>query len=568
MERFKAAEKEMKTKAFSKEGLIAAARLGPEEKAKVEVSQWLTSMVDELSRQIEAAEAEIEQSLATTKKSKKAPAKDEHVSSMEHRNERRNWHISRLEILLRMLENSTLEVDQINSIKEDIQYFVECNNEYDFEEDEGIYDEFNLDDEEEAYGLRDADDTTADISASPPPSSTAAVPEPLVASPTSGSAATPTVSSSQPPEESSSKSMPAAKESKREESIPAPKFKEDKKVVSASKKTSVSTAGSAAASSTSTTMSSSNDGFARERSSISTSVSEPSHGAAPPVPPAGSASPATVATPTPKVVTPAAVLPPVRYATAAAAAVSTPSTTASSMPAAASGSGTEGDMSSTTSIDGKETVTGTVGSVHDGARPTEGSRPRAPGTTAFGTAAGAGGSGHGGTGDVRLPDTLSDLVTSFEWAKQKSMLRESNLAHAQHTLDTSFTGGVPEPMDSERPKYYTPKDPYPTPHYYPQAPAAIFDNPALYGKFDVDTLFYIFYYQQGTYHQYLAARELKKQSWRFHKQYLTWFQRHSEPQAITDEYEQGAYVYFDWEGSWCQRRKNDFRFEYRWLEDN
>ena len=40
----------MKTKAFSKEGLIAAARLDPNEKAKVEMSQWLTSQVDELSR--------------------------------------------------------------------------------------------------------------------------------------------------------------------------------------------------------------------------------------------------------------------------------------------------------------------------------------------------------------------------------------------------------------------------------------------------------------------------------------------------------------------------------------
>ena len=171
-------------------------------------------------------------------------------------------------------------------------------------------------------------------------------------------------------------------------------------------------------------------------------------------------------------------------------------------------------------------------------------------------------------GDARLPDTLSDLVASFEWAKQKSALRDSNLPHAQHALATSYTNGVPEPQDSERPKHYVPKDPYPTPPYYPQTPASIFDNPALYTKFDVDTLFYIFYYQPGTYHQYLAARELKKQSWRFHKQYLTWFQRHSEPQTITDEYEQGAYVYFDWEGSWCQRRKNDFRFEYRWLEDN
>lgn len=59
--------------------------------------------------------------------------------------------------------------------------------------------------------------------------------------------------------------------------------------------------------------------------------------------------------------------------------------------------------------------------------------------------------------------------------------------------------------------------------------------------------------------RYLAARELKKQSWRFHKKYLTWFQRHEEPSVITEDYEQGTYVYFDYEGAWCQRKKNDFR---------
>lgn len=67
--------------------------------------------------------------------------------------------------------------------------------------------------------------------------------------------------------------------------------------------------------------------------------------------------------------------------------------------------------------------------------------------------------------------------------------------------------------------------------------------------------------------RYLAARELKKQSWRFHKKYLTWFQRHEEPKAITDDYEQGTYIYFDYEGAWCQRKKTDFRFEYKFLED-
>lgn len=53
------------------------------------------------------------------------------------------------------------------------------------------------------------------------------------------------------------------------------------------------------------------------------------------------------------------------------------------------------------------------------------------------------------------------------------------------------------------------------------------------------------YFVQNTYQQYLAAKELKKQSWRFHKKYNTWFQRHEEPKVATDDYEQGTYVYFD-----------------------
>jgi CCR4-NOT transcription complex subunit 3 len=57
METFKAVEKEMKTKAFSKEGLSAAAKLDPKEKEKVEMCNFLGDMVDELSRQIESAEA-------------------------------------------------------------------------------------------------------------------------------------------------------------------------------------------------------------------------------------------------------------------------------------------------------------------------------------------------------------------------------------------------------------------------------------------------------------------------------------------------------------------------------
>ncbi|XP_020402451.1 CCR4-NOT transcription complex subunit 3 isoform X5 [Zea mays] len=136
---------------------------------------------------------------------------------------------------------------------------------------------------------------------------------------------------------------------------------------------------------------------------------------------------------------------------------------------------------------------------------------------------------------------------------------------------------LPQPKDSERAKTYIPRHPAVTPASYPQVQPSIVSHPSFWERIGSDTLatdmlFFAFYYQQNTYQQYMAARELKKQSWRFHRRYNTWFQRHVEPQVTTDEYERGSYVYFDFhvteDGSgWCQRIKNDFTFEYNFLED-
>ena len=118
---------------------------------------------------------------------------------------------------------------------------------------------------------------------------------------------------------------------------------------------------------------------------------------------------------------------------------------------------------------------------------------------------------------------------------------------------------TPDTVDAEKPKHYKPVTKYHSPPYYPQDVLPIFDDPKLYQRIDTDTLFYIFYYKQGTYQQYLAAKELKRQSWRFHKMYRTWFQRHEEPKTITDEYEQGTYRFFDYESTWMNRRKTEFK---------
>ena len=39
--------------------------------------------------------------------------------------------------------------------------------------------------------------------------------------------------------------------------------------------------------------------------------------------------------------------------------------------------------------------------------------------------------------------------------------------------------------------------------------------------------------------------ELKRANWRFHKKYATWFARQEDPKVSTEEYEQGSYIYFD-----------------------
>lgn len=137
---------------------------------------------------------------------------------------------------------------------------------------------------------------------------------------------------------------------------------------------------------------------------------------------------------------------------------------------------------------------------------------------------------------------------------------------------------LPLPKDSERAKSYTPRHPAVTPPSYPQVQAPIVNNPAFWERlgadnYGTDTLFFAFYYQQNTYQQYLAAKELKKQSWRYHRKYNTWFQRHEEPTVATDDFEQGTYVYFDFhiandeQHGWCQRIKQEFTFEYNYLED-
>lgn len=109
---------------------------------------------------------------------------------------------------------------------------------------------------------------------------------------------------------------------------------------------------------------------------------------------------------------------------------------------------------------------------------------------------------------------------------------------AQFQMMESAFYHMPHPSDSEKLRTYLPRNQYHTPHYYIQQPLPHSDTLEFYQRLATETLFFVFYYMEGTKAQYLAAKALKKQSWRFHTKYMMWFQRHEEPKVINEEYEQ------------------------------
>ncbi len=90
----------------------------------------------------------------------------------------------------------------------------------------------------------------------------------------------------------------------------------------------------------------------------------------------------------------------------------------------------------------------------------------------------------------------------------------------------------------------------------------MFDSAHVFGLMDLDTLFYIFYYQSGSYQQFIAARELKQRGWSFNTRYTAYTSQHSigkgQHMIVDNKYEQGTYIFFDRNQSW-QMRMREFQ---------
>ncbi|XP_077454400.1 CCR4-NOT transcription complex subunit 3a [Stigmatopora argus] len=809
MERFKVVERETKTKAYSKEGLGLAQKVDPAQREKEETGQWLTNTIDTLNMQVDQFESEVESLSVQTRKKKGDKEKQDRIEELKRLIERHRYHIRMLETILRMLDNDSVPVDAIQKIKDDVDYYIDSSQDPDFEENEFLYDDLDLEDipaalvatspsgqgnmEDEMYlhssstptsttssspippspatcAAENSEDdkkrgrsTDSEVSQSPVKNGTPSLLSSFSSSSTSGSSSSsslvsmasvvggvPVVPTSsgligsfssavqqhqqhqqqhqqQPHLPASQQQAPAQNAAQQQHpplskapapsnstpsppgnpllpasavpSLPAPSAPMSSPAASLPQPSSGSApglglglglalgksgmAGSAAAAQMSAlglgvhsaslnTMAGLMSGSTpapyaqaaagglglsgNSASVVSTDGGAPvigasSNGAATALGLLGSghgslsggilglvsgqgASPAGSQAPPGSVgASPGAVgmmggngggvgmignapaRPPsglkqngsTSYSAVVAessteSALSTPSQSQSSQPSSLSSSASQ-PLDNGPSLISSITLppsspspsfsdsTPGGGSLlngpHSYAQASEGLKAPEPliSLKAMAERAALGSGLDGEIPNLHLTerDIFSSSAAPGTPAAPQPSVSEVSIPPSlgvcplgptplpkdqlyQQAMQESAWTHMPHPSDSERIRQYLMRNPCPTLPFHYQMPPHHSDSIEFYQRLSTETLFFIFYYLEGTKAQYLSAKALKKQSWRFHTKYMMWFQRHEEPKTITDEFEQGTYIYFDYE-KWGQRKKEGFTFEYRYLED-
>ncbi|CAH1273754.1 CNOT3 [Branchiostoma lanceolatum] len=682
MERFKVVERETKTKAYSKEGLGLAQKVDPAQKERDDTIQWLTDSIERLTLQVDQFESEVEAVQASSKKKKLDKDRQGRVDELKTLLERHRYHIKQLETLLRMLDNSAVEVEQIKNIKDEVEYYIEASQDPDFEENEYLYDDFDMEEMEKNLGtiiatspseiglmsdeVFDKEKANAEQamelanSSSPTPNSPStnhskekddkkerskSTDEPVKPVATrssslpSSSSTTTTANGSKTPSKSASVSSSASNH------VVATPPAGPAYAAAAAGQTSTENSNHSSVPAWSSVTAHHNEtspsGTAQQpRPPVTppTAIAKPqqripdgqlseatanslnhSQGSVPssvaPTPPVNSApGPIVSQTATPMTIAANSVTSTKDLASLGLVNMSSASTTSSTMSAPSTPGKSEPLMNGPSSLNAaeykdqqsSESMT-SLKSMAEKAVVNAGLEEHLQ-TQQFSTEeSGAFSSGSAVPTTPTLSDSgrlakISSLFSSTTTTTTDSQATvqppPTTEAHLQPILGVAPLGPVPlskdnvyglgmleasyhhmpHPSDSEKlrksrgllvsvvSRQYLPRNPCPTPPYYPQHPLPHSDSLEFFTRLSTETLFFIFYYLEGTKAQYLAAKALKKQSWRFHTKYMMWFQRHEEPKTITDEYEQGTYIYFDYE-KWGQRKKEGFTFEYRYLED-
>lgn len=145
MEQFKICEKETKTKTYSKEGLAREDKLDPAEEAKLRTTTWIAEYVERFQEQVEEKDFDIERlSSGKGKKSNKHQIEQLQLHIAHHK-----YHISKLEGIIRLINNDVLESDPVDALQEDLDYYLDSYQEEDYVQtydQDFFYESLGLDD--------------------------------------------------------------------------------------------------------------------------------------------------------------------------------------------------------------------------------------------------------------------------------------------------------------------------------------------------------------------------------------------------------------------------------------
>uniref|UniRef100_A0A672T447 CCR4-NOT transcription complex subunit 3 n=1 Tax=Sinocyclocheilus grahami TaxID=75366 RepID=A0A672T447_SINGR len=604
MERFKIVERETKTKAYSKEGLGLAQKVDPAQKEKEEIGQWLANTIDTLNMQVDQFESEVESLSVQTKKKKGDKEKQDRVEELKRMIERHRFHIRMLETILRMLDNDSIQVDAVRKIKDDVEYYLDSSQDPDFEENEFLYDDIDLEDIRKylvhisefccfwfAFVLchvlfisadeNSEDDkkrgcsTDSEISQVRKETPCHLYYSPFELTPSSKN---PVVLSQSPTKNGNPSSSLSSSSSSSSSSSG----------VSSNSLISMATvASSISLSSGSSSLLGNMVGPLQNSGSYSSATQQQTQQSQQQHLPKNSVSslsnansvsssnsillPTSTSTSSPNTSTPGPLTP---------SSQSQPPLGMGLSSSLGLGKGTS-VTSGTNQMPGL-VLSGMPASLNSMTGFLSGSTPEPPSSLKSMAERVAQGSGlegelsalHISSGkyqQVLITLTPQSALSEVSIPPSLGVCPLGPVPHSkeqlyQQAMQESAWMHMPHPSDSERIRQYLMRNPCPTLPFHQQVPPPHSDTVEFYQRLSTETLFFIFYYLEGTKAQYLAAKALKKQSWRFHTKYMMWFQRHEEPKTITDEFEQGTYIYFDYE-KWGQRKKEGFTFEYRYLED-
>ncbi|GEQ69544.1 hypothetical protein JCM33374_g3216 [Metschnikowia sp. JCM 33374] len=564
MERFKEVEKVSKMKQFSNEGLELQTKLGArglDEARKNEAAKYIVEVLEELKRQNELLSGEMGQ----YSHRKKSSAAQSALADLSAKSDRNNSHISRLELVLRNLENYRLEPEKVDEIKDDLDYYVENNQSPDFVEYDDFYDLLELDESLEVVPPTHVDppaptssqaQTQAQAqphsqSQSQQPSNTSAHSSPkksaAVSTGGSGGATDTKASQDSKVKTTDSKGTDTKTEVKAAKAPEHPRvtITIGNSITPSSSQNGANTAPASASSSSSSSSASAPNSNVPPTSAPATSSAPVSSSRAPPPGLNPQSKPGTpVQTPVKLTVAEELKKKAMTHAAAAASAIKSPATKpaqAVATPAAASAASAAAAAESSRAVS-----TAVVSS---------------PSPSPV------------------LPKDRKDSKVAAFWDNSANVaaLAQSRLNNPlpfqaiSQQLEASLLN-CPDSFDSERPRQYNPTNVHPSSVDYPQEPMFELNSATIMRKFDTDTLFFCFYYNenQDALAKWNAARELSRRGWVFNSNTKQWFSKEERPKSRSilgglqngeKESSSASYKYFDYESSWLVRRKDNFVFD-------